>query len=177
MSKTSSSNRSRIAGQLLLAGLLLWTVSWFAAPIRHMGPLLPQGAPWVSALGNLPPSAMEAAVGGPEWLPGWPACRAAFHMLVDNPLQPDDHGASRRLAGSTCLTNLGMVAALLLLATGSAPRFLGVLLVACTALNASWLFLHNDNPFTFLRAGYFFWLVSFPLTGLGIALLPKRAKS
>jgi len=169
---------SPAAGRLLLIGFTLYVVSWFTPSYRQLGPIPigESGVALTQTFGNMPERAVEAAMEGPDWLPGWTACRAAFHMLVDEPAMPDDHGGNRRLAGASCLSNLGMLAALLLLLTRSKTRMLGVALLAVTALNASWLYLPASNPFGLYRAGYYLWLVSFPLVGVGALLLPPRVK-
>lgn len=173
MSKGTSEDRAQAASKLLLAGFLLYLVSWFAPAVQALGtPGLPH-AGWPQFLSNMPPQVVEATMSGPEWLPGWIACKVSFLMLRSEGAPQDTMSGRRRLAGSSCLSNLGMLAALLLLGSRTAPRIVGVVLILCTGLNASWLYLANTNPFAFLRAGYFFWLLSFPLVGLGLILRPQ----
>ena len=166
---------ARVTDRLLLIGAVLYLVAWFVPAHANLFNQDPDfGAAWTQAFGVGPLTSVDTAASGPDWLPGWAACSVAFHMLVDGaPDEPQGTAAHRRIAGSSCLTNAPMLLALVLALVRRAPRLLGALLIACTALNASWIWLVDANPFAFYRTGYFLWLVSFPLFGVGVLLRPR----
>ena len=82
-----------------------------------------------------------------------------------------DQGVPQRLIlSATALTNLVMFAALVLGALVRVPwsRALGIATLACAAFDTSWLFLLDGNRC--YEAGYWVWLASFALVGLGLVV-------
>lgn len=154
-------------------GAVLFLVSWLV-PVF-------QGQQLFGSMGNVArsigagPEPGIAPLSGPDWLPGWSACRFAWALLVEQPSQGHDDW-KRIMVGSTCFTNITMVMALVALLLGSRPRALGVLLLACAGLDASWLYLGGTDLIRALRAGYYLWLASFVLTGFGLLLPGGRAR-
>jgi hypothetical protein len=111
---------------------------------------------------------------GPDWLPGWEACRFAWQLLVDGGLEGPGEtsgGWKDRVKGATSLTNVLMVLGLLLLlGQRSGNPLMGLLMLAAAGLNASWIYL-NDDPSAVmkeLKLGYWLWAGSFALVGLGL---------
>lgn len=156
-----SKNRS---GQLLLVGFVLYVVAWFVPVYSGQEAL---GALRTFAQGLGASQQTFQGLDAPEWLPGWEACQFAWNLLVDSDskLASDDQW-KERLCGGSCLTNVVMVLALVLL-TARHRLLTGLLLLACAGVNASWIYLLDRNPFEVYRVGYFLWLLSFGLTGFG----------
>ncbi len=129
-------------------GLVLFAVSWFVPVIEG-----------------------QELFGDKEGPPGWHACRVAWEALVggdgEGP-QVNADGVKRYVLGATCLTNALMVFALLglLVSRGRLPR-LGALMVASPAINLSWVYFGEGGD-TGLAAGYWMWVGSFVLVGLGL---------
>lgn len=156
--------------QLALVGAVLFVVAWFVPVARGQAILGPIGN-WFGGLdtgGGLPPG-----VRGPDWLPGLQACDLAWQLLTGDADGGD--AWKQRLAGSTCLTNVVMLAGLVALAARRRTALVGVLLLGCAALNACWLWLDGAPPADTYGPGYWLWLASFALVGLGAALDPRRA--
>ncbi|MFK7743120.1 MAG: hypothetical protein AB8H80_22590 [Planctomycetota bacterium] len=187
----SKAKRNELGARLALLGYAFWVIAWFvpayASPLESLGNVPKAASSWRSPFGAMPESVIKAASAEPKWLPGWRACLIGWRMLTDSPSgssfpwakvgskirdmpSREDAGRNRRIAGSSCLTNLGMLAALLMLLTKSRVRLAGLALLLCTGLNASWIYLPGGNPFEFLRVGYFLWLLSFPLAGIGLMI-------
>ena len=156
---------------LLTIGVLLYLVSWFA-PV-YQGQQLFESMGDVARTLGAKEAAASGVPSGPEWLPGWAACHLAWSMLVDDRTDPGGDWKGKVL-GSSCLTNLAMLAALLALLCGARSRMLGVLLLACTALDASWIYLAGRDLTEHLRAGYYLWLASFAVTGIGMLIPGQR---
>lgn len=166
-----SKPRQRSAGsKLLTAGVVLYVVAWLV-PVFQGQQLLGAGTEWARWLGS---SASSHAASGPDWLPGWGACRFAWDLLVGDPPSQDEAWKSRVL-GSTCLTNLLMLAAFAMFVAKKHRAIPGVLLLGCGGLNASWLYLCEQELIESLRPGYYLWLLSFVLVGLGALLQPTAA--
>ncbi|MBL9076831.1 MAG: hypothetical protein JNL08_04965 [Planctomycetes bacterium] len=153
--------------KLLTAGVVLYLVAWFV-PVFQGQNLFGGAAEWTRPLG-------ASALSAPDWLPGWGACCAAWDLLVGDPPREADAARVRTL-GATCLTNAVMLVAFVVLAAGRQRLLVGALLLGCAALDASWLYLNDREFVEALRPGYYLWLVSFALTGLGALLQPPRAR-
>lgn len=170
-SKPGGGNDQRGNSQLLLLGVVLWVVAWFVPVYR--------GQELFGGLGTLTrefgssPEAVSAVLQGPDWLPGWPACAFAWQLLVDDQPQGGDRQWKQRVAGASCLTNVVMLAGLVFALARRRNVVLGSLLIACVGVNSSWIWLSDQNPFEWLRAGYFLWLASFVLVGLGLCMRPR----
>lgn len=156
-------------GQLLLVGALLFAVSWFV-PVYKGQDLFGSLPTWMSKLGTSPDGSL-AAVQGPDWLPGWNAFQVAWDLLTSDPQATPGERWKVVLLGSTCLTNAAMLLSLLLVAAracrGTAALGCGLLMLGCAAVDASWLYLCERELIESYRAGYYLWLVSFVLVGLG----------
>jgi hypothetical protein len=150
-------------GQLMLVGFVLFFVSWFV-PVYS-------GQETVANLTNLVkgigvPGAAFKNIDAPDWLPGWGACKFAWNVLIEERVKIGDGTAradepwKQRLAGSSCLTNGVMLIGIVLL-TARRRVLVGLLLLGCAGVNASWIYLLDQNPFDVYRAGYFLWLASF----------------
>ncbi len=157
---------SRVASHLLVVGIVLYVLSWFAPAARwqEFGSAAAAGS---MGMGT-PPKPTADYLDAPCWLPGWNACRFAWHLLVDSDDTTPGEELRRRLVGSTCLTNVVMVLALLAMAVGGRRRWHGLLLLGCAGIDASWIYLIDHNPFEAWGPGYFMWLVSFALVGAGL---------
>lgn len=152
--------KERTAGsKLLTAGIVLYLVAWLV-PVY-------EGQQLLGVSGT-------SAASGPDWLPGWGAFRFAWdHLWGDAPTQQTAWQA--RVLGSTCLTNLVMLGALVAFALRKHRAVPGLLLLLCAGLDASWLYLCEQDQIESLRPGYYLWLLSFALTGLGALLQPTPA--
>lgn len=156
-------------GQLLLVGAILFVVAWFVPTYKDQGVLgaLPSWMQWFGNSGEGTLSSLE----GPDWLPGWNAFRIAWQMLTGEPDAAREEHWKVLLLGSTCLTNVAMLLSLLLIVArgckGTAALGCGVLLLGCAAVDASWLYLCDRELIESYRAGYYLWLGSFLLVGLG----------
>jgi len=140
-------------------GVVLFAVSWFVPVVA--------GQDTARALEDLGEalSGERSSPGGP---PGWQACRFAWDLLTDTSGEGPD-GLDVKVCGATCLTNVAMVAAVLaLLASRGRRPLLGLLLLACVALNLSWIYLGEGEMRSSLAAGYYLWTASFGLVGLGL---------
>jgi hypothetical protein len=167
----SGGGRGRLSS-LALIGFVLFLVSWFV-PVA-------KGQEWLGGLarvtkelgGKADPEL--AAVQAPDWLPGWGACQIAWNLLIDDdPEGPDGKAWKQRVLGATCLSNAVMVLAILGALMRARAGFLGFVLLGCAWLNASWIYLFDDDPFAKWGAGYWLWLASFVLAGIGL-MLPRR---
>jgi hypothetical protein len=155
-----------LGGRLMLVGAVLFVVSWLV-PVYRAQDLLDTLPGLVSSLGANPNGTLNA-MSGPDWLPGWSACKFAWSLLTADAAQmPEDHRWKQFLLGATCLTNALMVLGLLAAARRRLAIVVGLMLLGCTAANASWIYLVDQNPFDIYRAGYFLWLSSFALVGIG----------
>jgi hypothetical protein len=162
--------QSTAGTKLLTAGVVLYLVAWLV-PVFEGQQLLGSGTDLARWLGA---STTNHAAGGPDWLPGWGACRFAWDLLVGDPPSQDEAWKSRVL-GATCLSNLVMLFAFAWFAARKHRALPGVLLLGCAALDASWLYLCEQELIESLRPGYYLWLLSFVLTGLGALLQPTPA--
>lgn len=144
-------------------GVVLYAVAWFV-PVWRGQQMMGNVETMLSGMGG---GTRGPAHGGPEWLPGWQACEIAWELLVGD---GQDQGLRQRIVGSTCLTNIAMVFALLLAFARRAGRGTGIAVLACAALNATWLYLLGENPFELYGVGYYLWLASFVLVGFGITI-------
>lgn len=158
---------------LTLIGGVLYVVAWFVPVAR--GQEFFGGVLALAGKAGTSPQTLTAELGGPDWLPGWVACKFAWNMLVG----PSDAqvGSSWRqhLAGSSCLINVVMAVVLIAVALGVRSRLQGTALLVCAGVGASWAYLLDKNPFEVWGAGYWLWLGSFVLVGLGLLLPPRRA--
>jgi hypothetical protein len=155
---------------LAAVGFVLFALSWFL-------PVVPQQWNIAELREHLltspePPRADAPGMTGPDWLPGWLACRCAWRGLVDD--WSDGIQWQQRVLGATCLTNLVMLGAVAVV--GARRRrptraALGTALLGCAVLDASWLYLGGAG-FGDFAPGYWLWLGSFVLAGL--ALLTSR---
>lgn len=167
-----SKPKQRSTGQkLLVAGIVLWLVSWLV-PVFEGQQLFGSSVDWARSLGASTSSA-TAALDGPDWLPGWSACRIAWDLMVGDPPQTDDVWKIR-VIGATCLDNLVMLFAFAVFATGRRRMLVGALLLLGSGHAGSWLYLTERQVFEGLRAGYYLWLLSFVLVGLGALLQPPQ---
>ena len=162
-----------IGHNLLIAGVVVWLVSWFVPVVREQqwfGAAVTEPRP-----ATVTAPAAEAALDAPDWLPGWGACRYAWDLLVGD--APSDREAWRsRVLGATCLDNLVMLAAFVVFATGRKRVLVGLLLLVAGGHAAGWLYLTERPQFEGLRAGYYLWLASFVLVGFGALLQPPKGK-
>ena len=72
--------------------------------------------------------------------------------------------------GATSATNFVMLAALMLHRFVPWARALGFAVLVCALLNTTWLFLCEPDMVAAYRVGYYLWLASFGLAGLGIVI-------
>jgi hypothetical protein len=143
----------------LVVGLTLWVLSWFVPVVAAQDVL------------NLIGSQL-AADAGPEWLPGWVACRFAFGLLERLCDGRQEATVEALLCGFSCLGNVLMLLAAAKLAHGKPRRGLGVVVLLCAGLAASW-FVFADEQQNVFRSGYYIWTLSFLLVGLGLMREPK----
>lgn len=145
-------------------GLVLYAVAWFV-PVARFQEIAGSVGSWfgsTSTGGGLPPG-----VRGPDWLPGLQACDVAWQLLTG---QGSGDGAwKHRLAGATCLTNGAMLAAFVAILAKWPRAPFGMVLLVCAALNACWLYLDGMPPADTFGVGYWLWLASFVLVGIGLA--------
>ncbi len=146
-------------------GLLLFAISWFVPVVKGQDTM----DAFRSMSGALTGGRADAG-GGP---PGWQAFRFAWDLLTEK-----SGGGSEawkaKVCGATSLTNVAMLLSLFgLLSLKGRAGGLGLLLLGCAALNLSWLYL-TDGPFrSMLLAGYYLWVGSFVLVGVGL-LAPRE---
>ena len=174
MGKTKNKKSSaELGGRLLLVGAVLFAVSWLV-PVYQGQELFGALPGWGARLGA-PPEGMLGAISGPDWLPGWSACKFAWQLLTanDSPVPQDDRW-KQYLLGATCLTNGLMVLGLVVAAARRWPLVIGLVMLAATGANASWIWFADRNPFELYRAGYFLWLASFVLVAVGALLRAGR---
>jgi hypothetical protein len=148
-------------------GVVLFLVSWLVPVFQGQQLFGPMGE--VAKSVGTKPEPVVWPSDGPDWLPGWTACRISWLLLTEAPRQSHDDW-KRIVGGSSCLTNLALVFALVAMACGSRPRVLGLLLLACAVVDASWLYLNTADVVRALRPGYYLWLASFVVTGIGLLL-------
>lgn len=97
------------ANTVLVVGLTLWAVSWFVPVVAAQDVL------------NLVGSQL-AADAGPDWLPGWVACRVAFGLLERLGDGRQEVTVEAVLCGLSCLGNVLMLLAAAKLAHGKPRR-------------------------------------------------------
>ncbi|MBZ0151219.1 MAG: hypothetical protein K8J09_06765 [Planctomycetes bacterium] len=162
-----------LGARWLLVGFVLFLVSWFVPVVRGQD-LFGALPAWGEKLGVAPEAGLQA-VSGPDWLPGWGACRFAWQLLVSEDQGNEWFDRSKLLTlGATCLTNLVMVLAMLLAVARRCRLGCGLALLGCAALDASWIYYNDQNPFDLFRVGYFLWLGSFVVAGVGALLSTRR---
>ncbi len=161
-----------VGSHMLLLGSVLFLVSWCVPVIR--------GQEVVGGLGDVAkvlsgsPDSFLQPGSAPDWLHGWPAFRFAWDLLLGE-VMPGNVEWKQRLLGSSCLTNGLMVVAILGALVRARSGLLGFLLIGCAWVNASWIYLTEKNPLQWAAAGYWLWLVSFVLVGLGSMFARKRS--
>jgi hypothetical protein len=147
----------RVAGAVLVAvGAIAWAVAWVVPAAVLDGPV------WGDT---------STASSDPRPVAGVHAFLWAGQLVPDALAEGDLLSAA---LGSTCATNVVMLAALLLhrfVAWGGA---LGRALLVCNVLNATWLLCERDMVATY-SIGFWLWLGSFGVTGLGILLARARS--
>ncbi|MBL8756073.1 MAG: hypothetical protein JNK15_22460 [Planctomycetes bacterium] len=157
---------------LLTIGSVLFVVAWFVP--TTLGPQLLTGLePTLKQLGTTKEAATALANGEPAWLPGWSACRFAWDLLFGTPGAGVDAWKVRMLGGSA-VTNGLMLLAVLGALVRARSGLLGLLLVGCAWVNASWIWLGDRSPLTWAGIGYWLWLGSFAFAGLGSMLAKIR---
>lgn len=167
-----------LGGQLLLVGAVLFAVSWFV-PVYRGQDVFGALPGFAASLGISPEGALQA-LSGPDWLPGWSACKFAWHLLTtDESLGRDSERWKQYLLGASCLTNavmaLALLAAMVRACRGGFAVALGLALLACAGADAAWIYLIDQDPLDVYRPGYFVWLGSFVVVGLGaLANVGKR---
>jgi hypothetical protein len=69
-----------------------------------------------------------------------------------------------------------MLAGFALVLAGIAPAACGAALLACAAMNGAWIYLTGEDGFVRegLAAGYYLWLASFAVVGVGALATSKR---
>ena len=162
---TPPSTAGSSTNRLVVIGVVLYLVAWFVPVVSGQAAMGAAGT-WLQGLTPTNVSG-SAADWNPDWLPGWQACHVSWNMLWQEAPQQADAWKSR-VTGSTCLTNAVMLLALLSLLRSSRNVLVGLLLIGCAGLNASWIYLAESNLLETLRAGYYLWAVSFALLGLGM---------
>jgi hypothetical protein len=163
----TNGGRARRVAPLAVAGFVLFAASWFVPVVRNQGML--------DVFGGLTRSLGEGVRvdgpvpgGGPDWLPGWSACRFAWELLTDSSPSADGERWKQLLCGATCLTNLVMLGAAFAAMVRGRSLLFGLLLLACAGVDASWVYLGGADTIEQLGAGYWMWLGSFVLAGLGL---------
>jgi hypothetical protein len=154
---------------IAVLGLVLFAVSWFVEAHDALG-IADDLSELVGAVGQVgaetglerpPPPDIRR---GP---PGWRAARAAWDLLGDDDATRSEGTFRTTWLGLTPLTNVAMLVAAALLFARRSLRACAVLLFACAAMNAGWLVLTDAKLRDGLGAGYFLWLGSFVVTGVG----------
>jgi hypothetical protein len=143
-----------MARNLVWIGVLMYAVSWFLPVLKSQDP------GW---------SRIESLPDGP---PGWQAVRYAWQLLdleLRAPSRDRAEGVESMVLGSTSLTNIVMAVALLALFSSrrAIPGILGWILLPCVVLNLSWIYLNPEGALKSLSFGYYVWVASFIVTGLG----------
>lgn len=161
-------------------GILVFIAAWFCPVVKGQDFLKARSEEQESVKGaaNAAANALGARTyklpEGPNWLPGWEACRFAWDVLTEGDIAvAGETGDSwkARVKGSTCLTNVLMILGLLLLlGQRSGNPLMGLLMLAAAGLNASWIYLGEDPSKVMedLKIGYWLWAGSFVLVGLGL---------
>ena len=158
-------------------GVLVFAISWFVPVVKGqdllnagrdaftgLGEGLNDGGFKVKSTGSKP----DGVAGGPSWLPGWQACRFAWDLLTEkNDMKDDGKDAWKAtFLGATCLTNVLMLLAILvLLGPRGGNTLLGLLLLVAAVMNAGWLYLTDGEFRSALSTGYYLWAGSFALVG------------
>jgi hypothetical protein len=166
--------RPRATVHLLVVGAVLYLVAWFVPVWKGQDALGPVVAMFESLTGDPGPSSTGLPPGlsgpvrsvGPDWLPGVHAVQIAWNVLVGDGM--DGERWRRYVVGSTCFTNLVMLAALFLAVARHRSTGLALGLLGCAVWNGSWLYLAGEKAFDFYSAGYYLWLGSFAFVGLGL---------
>lgn len=175
------SNQSRQPNHLLVVGLVLYAVAWFV-PVYKGQDLVGQlgnftkgfAQGFAQGAGNNPATAQMPT--GPDWLPGWQACQFSWRILIDESTWSEQASWKAQVAGTSCLTNLAMLASFLLVFLRKPNVAMGVVMLACAGLDASWLFLIDKDPFSVFRVGYFLWVASFAVVGIGMVMPAATGK-
>ena len=171
-----------LAKNLVWIGVAAWAISWFVSP--HVGiSLMKGGAGAVDEIGK----SLEGATVTPKdkdmpsGPPGWIAFRFAWDMAFSGKTPEGGDSAAgepEKSLGFTCLTNFVMALAVLALlfgVRGGGAVLLGMLLLASAAFDAGWLYRTDDKFRSGLESGYWMWLGSFALAGLGFVLRRRAA--
>jgi hypothetical protein len=166
-----ASGPSRATTHLLVVGIVLWIVAWFVPVVRGQE-MFGGFAGWAQSIGASPQSGLDG-LHGPDWLPGWTACQFAWNLLTGDS-SPGGEDWRQRLAGSSCLTNVVMLLAIAAAITGARSRLTGLLVLGCSGIAASWIWLAENDPFRPWAIGYYLWVASFVLVGLGLLFAPVR---
>jgi hypothetical protein len=164
---------------LALVGLLLFAISWFLPVHEGLDGLRDVDR----ELGQLSGGAAKSSLpGGP---PGWTAFRLNWDNLWKSETwsqaKDDVRGLVWNLTSVTNLVMLGAAVAAIAGVRARSARAIGWGLIACLALNASWLYLSSDaggggglgglESFSVrdgLRIGYWLWLASFAVVGASL---------
>jgi hypothetical protein len=153
--------------------LFAWAVSWFVSPHE-------QAEAWKAAdsLGDiadsmLTPGAHEHKTSSEP--PGWTAARLSWNVLTGRAETKDKDAWKRWALGLGSVTNAAMLLAALALFMQRGGKVLGWLLLACAAVNASWLYATDAEFRSGLQAGYWLWLGSFALAGAGFLARSRPA--
>jgi hypothetical protein len=56
----------------------------------------------------------------------------------------------------------------------SSSRLVGLLVLACSGLTTSWIYLSDQEAFRPWAVGYYLWVASFVLVGIGLLVAPVR---
>jgi hypothetical protein len=173
---------------VVLLGLVVWAISWFVSPHemlsmqseaeRKIGDLTKAleklgGDDAPDALRVRAPRGDAPVALSPKGPPGWRAFRFSWDMLTGEFESKDADAWKTKVLGFTGLTNLAMLAAVVLtILRGSVgtARAMGAVLLACVALNLSWLYLTDEGFRGGLEAGYWLWAASFAVAGVGFRL-------
>jgi hypothetical protein len=159
---TPTSGPSRLA----ITGAILFLVSWLVPVYEGQETL---------ALASELTDTIHTPSAGPDWLPGWGACHGAWNLLIEDG-QNGDQVWKARVLGATCFSNLLMAVSLLAMWSSRRRLVLGALLLACAAWNAGWLYLTDPKLIEHLRPGYYLWLSSFAITGLGVLVSSRQTR-
>jgi hypothetical protein len=151
-----------VGPRVFWVGLTLYVVSWFTPVIKGQ-----ESIEFAREIADRAQIRLARDLSGP---PGWQACRFSWEVLTNvesrGPTQWE-----KLLCGATCLTNVAMLAALLGLAS-AAPRAtsMGPTLVACGALNLSWVLVGEADFRSHLAVGYYLWVAGFLTVGAGLVV-------
>ena len=149
---TTITERSRTTGTVLVVlGASAWLIAWFVPAISPDAAAATESS-LVRSTGARPVYGFHAFL--------WAATLVPEALERGQPIDA--------VLGATCATNFVMLAALLLHRFVAWRRGLGFALLACAVANTTWLFLCEPDMVAAYRAGYYLWLASFVLSGLGI---------